>query len=68
MMTRDAATARQVAASTGQLAQASTARATETRSEVQQLGEQRQQKWNALLAWAANHRMLREQVQPTERE
>ena len=29
---------------------------------AQQLRAQRQEKWQALLAWAANHRALREQA------
>ena len=59
-MTQDASTAATSSAQANEVAATSTQKGNEVGSNVQQMTQKREQKWNALLAWAARHRAIRE--------
>lgn len=59
-MTQDASTAATSSAQATEVAATSTQKGNEVGSNVQQMTQKREQKWNALLAWAARHRAIRE--------
>ncbi|HEY4059931.1 MAG TPA: DUF4157 domain-containing protein [Kofleriaceae bacterium] len=63
-MTADAATARTGASSAAAIAAGSQSREQQTQARIQQLTQQRQQRWSQLMAWAAEHRRMREVVNP----